>query len=124
MINFVLLMIAWFGFLLFSIVGIPYSALYYIRRKEPISYSKRYAIGVDKMCNAAFGELLEAMFAKRRGVTYFGDSCTVSAAIGGLIAKNNINNFGIFVSGILSKLDGNSEHCLDSYRKEILNLEK
>lgn len=76
------------------------------------------------MCNAAFGELLEAMFAKRRGVTYFGDSCTVSAAIGGLIAKNNINNFGIFVSGILSKLDGNSEHCLDSYRKEILNLEK
>lgn len=34
------------------------------------------------------------------------------------------NNFGIFVSGILLKLDGNSEHCLDLYRKEILNLEK
>ena len=123
MTNFLLLVIAWFAFFLFSIVGIPYSIIYYSRKeKESGSYSRRYAIGVDKMCNAAFGEMLEAMFAKRRGVTYFGKSCTVSAAIGGIIVTNNINKFGMFVSGVLDKLDSKGNHCFRAYSEEILNI--
>jgi len=124
--NLVLLIIAWIGFWMFSIIGIPYSAIYYLskERKKPIPYARRYAIGVDMMCNAAFGELLELMFSEKRGITFFGTNVTVSAALGHLIETNNVNKFGLSVSSILDKLDSIGSHCLNAYKEEILNINK
>jgi hypothetical protein len=46
---------------------------------------------------------------------------TISASIGHLIATNNINNFGLWFSGVLDLAFKEKNHCLNAFN--ILNLD-
>jgi len=124
MVNLFLWIVAWVAFFFVACVGIPYSAIWYVNheKEKPMPYSRRNAIAVDKMCNAAFGEFVEMLIAKERRVTYFGTDVTISASIGHLIATDNANKRAIRLSEWLNKRDKKGNHCLRAYQEEILSI--
>jgi hypothetical protein len=106
---------------LISIVGIPYTAIYYIRheRNKKRTYWYMRAFIIDVKANVTMGEFFECFFAQQRGLTSFGRPVSISACIGELIVYENFKKKYEWFSKFLDFLFNEPNHCVNAYYSEI-----
>jgi len=119
--DFILYIVAIVLFVLVSIVGIPYTALYYLQHEneKKRSYFYMLAFGIDVYSNISMGELFELAFAKKRGITSFGRATSISACIGELIVTNNFKQQKQWFTLLLDFVFNEKNHCINAYYSEI-----
>lgn len=120
--DFIILIVAIFLFCCISIIGIPYTAIYYINNEKykNRTYGYMLAFGIDIFGNISMGEFFEFFFAKKRGLTSFGKPTSISACIGELIVYNHFNEKYNWFINFLDNVFKEPNHCINAYMSEIL----
>ena len=119
-----ILIVAIVLFLFLGFGGFVYSATYYLfhEKNKQGSYCFRIAFGIDCFANIVGGEFIEALVSTERGLTSFGTNVSISACIGESIAENRFKAKYQWFSKLLDFVFNEKDHCINSYRKEILKL--
>lgn len=75
------------------------------------------AVAIDLLGNVTSGEMIEDCVTTEENTLYGKGGITISAATGELEYSNKLNNTGLYLTTILSKVFGQG-HCINSYIKE------
>lgn len=81
-----------------------------------------FAITLDLMANAMFGQILELIVTDKRRTTFGSGKVTISASLGLLEKYGYLNLYGIWLSRTLNLFFNEKSHCIDSW--ELYKLKK
>jgi len=119
--DFKLYLIAKLLYVLVSLIGKPYTYIWYLRhekeKKRTLWYMKAFI--TDVKANVGMGEFFEYFFANERGLTSFGRPVSISACIGELIVCGNFNEKYNWFVDYLDKMFKEPNHCINAYYSEI-----